>query len=244
MNFFKTWFWKKIRSNKKLYGFIHNTAGVLLKNYQLRDRIKAMKVDGLRTIFEIDNLLGNEKCLCFVNFGTLLGFVRNGQPLPWDFDVDFGVEINDSFHWKDLQDCVCRIGFRLERQFTFKGVITEQTYGRNGVSVDFFNTFSDAKNSFYYVYYRKNDFEYENRQHLHARLTKTIHVQETIPFNVEGGIVHVPKDYEQYLEDVYGKDWRIPNPHWEVIPMPNIVYLDELGEVEEFTTKDTPQLNN
>lgn len=238
MDFFESGFWNRVRANKKLYGLIHNTIGLWIKNYGLRERIGEMKADGLSTIFEIDKLLSQKNAVFFVDFGTLLGFVRNRKPLSWDYDIDFGICFNDLFQWEDLGKAMKTSGFQLEKQFTYNGTITEQTFRRNNIYIDFFSHFIDDDSSYYYVYYAEKDYPYKDKSQLHARITRTVIITGTKEFEVDGGYIHVPVEYESYLADVYGENWRIPNPNWVFELKPNVTKMNGFGVLEEFNNNE------
>ncbi len=233
MDFFETNFWKSIRKNEKLYYLIHNSLGKMIRDNQLKDRKKAIKNDGFASIIEIDKTLSAANCVHFVDFGTLLGFVREGKLLAWDFDVDFGIKTGDGFTWQDLRKLMNSISFSLVKQFSFRGVVTEQTYARNGVFVDFFCHFDSDSSSCYYVYFYDKDQEEESTD-LKVKVTTTVSLSETTELPIEGGVVSVPKEYEQYLADVYGENWRIPDPDWKPAAKPNVRFLDEFGTLTEF----------
>ena len=234
MNFFNTKIWGAIRNNKKIYGLIHNTIGLWIKNHSLRDRIKEMKTNGTACIFEIDRILSNANCVFFVDFGTLLGFIRDGKPLSWDYDIDYGICLSESFNWDDLRQIMNSHGFRLIKQFSYHSVVTEQTYRRNNIFVDFFSHFTEGDYSYYYIYYPEKDYQYEDKNHLHTRMTKTVRISDSRHYDVKGGSIHVPIEYESYLADVYGDDWKIPNPNWTPGLRPNITKLKDLGVLSEF----------
>lgn len=234
MNFFDTKLWKRVRNNEKLYGLIHNSIGLWIKNYHLRDRIGEMKAGGLSCIFEIDKLLSDLNCTFFVDFGTLLGFIRNGKLLSWDYDIDFGICLNKNFQWKDLEEVMNRAEFQLVRQFSYHETITEQTYRKSNIYIDFFSHVIESDRSYYYVYYEEKDYQYDNPMYRHARVTTTVKITSNITYEVDGGLVHVPREYEKYLEDVYGTDWKIPNPNWTAGLLPNIEKMKDLGVMNEF----------
>ena len=237
MNFFDSKLWKKIRKNKKIFRIIHNTIGVKARKIGLRDRVKEMKNVGLASIFEIDETLEQCGCDFFVDFGTLLGFIRSGKPMAWDYDIDFGIFLSDYFKWDDLEQRMIEKGFSLSRQFSYQGDVTEQTYRRGNIYVDFFAHFFKDGGSYYYVYYPEEDYQYEDNKHLHARSTTTVKITGCKKLNVEGGVVHVPIEYEQYLEDVYGADWRIPQQNWKPGAFPNVKKLEVLGVLTDFEAK-------
>lgn len=234
MSIFDSKVWKQIRKNKFLYSLIHNTIGRMLSEFELRGRKNSIKENGLSIINEIDNAFQHSGITFFVDFGTLLGFVREGKLLSWDYDIDFGVQLTESYTWEDLESLLNQHDFYLLKQFRYKGTITEQTYHREDIYIDFFNHFSDKNNSYYYVYFKKNNYEYDDENLLHARVTYTRKIQNNKLLEFDGGKVHVPENPEDYLEDVYGADWITPKKDWNPDSMKNIEWLEEFGMLESF----------
>ena len=234
MKIVDTKMWKKIRKNKWLYFIIHNSIGKIVSEKKMKKRVESMKKRGLSSLFSIQTALEKEELLFFVDFGTLLGFVREGKPLSWDYDMDFGLLIDDDQKWDILNKAMNNIGFEQIKQFSYKKVITEKTYRKDDVYVDFFRHFSLGDTSCYYVYYAEKDYEYKDENQLHARMTKTVKISGTKELEVEDGKVYVPNEYIKYLEDVFGADWKVPNPNWTAKPTDNIFYLEEFGVLEEY----------
>jgi hypothetical protein len=149
-----------------------------------------------------------------IDYGTLLGLVRDGDLIPWDHDMDMSImapdlktfrktfwrlrlrgwRINANSHfirkphpaWK--ANSLRSIKIR-NRNFLF--------FGRGRVVMDVF------------IKYPHEGFAWwkllgENcRAPLHH-----FEGYETIDYG--GRKVHVPRDYEKYLEHLYGADWRTP----------------------------------
>lgn len=234
MSFVDSSIWASIKKNEHVYSLIHNTVGKWLTKHALKEKEKKLKKLGIESINEIDTALSSNCSVFYVDFGTLLGIIREGHLISWDDDIDFGIHITDCFTWEDLKELLNGLHFSLVKQFRYNGAITEQTYYRNGLFIDFFNHFSDDDRSFYYVYYKKNDYEYDDENLLHARVTYTRKIQNNKLLEFDGGKVHVPENPEDYLEDVYGADWKIPKKDWNPDSMKNIEWLEEFGMLETF----------
>lgn len=234
MSFFDTRLWGWIRNNESAYNLIHRTIGMRIRRYYIKDRISGIRKNGVKSIFEIDRVLSDNGFVHFVDFGTLLGFVRSGSPMKWDYDIDFGLCVDDDFQWSELGSILSGIGYKLKRQFSYQGTITEQTYAKDNVYVDFFSHRKNGNTSYYYIYFKDENYEYQSDRIMHARMTTTIAISGNVALEVKGGSVYVPKEYEQYLEDVYGNDWRVPQPNWIGPPRENVKMLDGFGEMTEF----------
>lgn len=228
----ETGLWKALRKNKIIHKLVSSTFGVAAIQSKHHKMKKALDAHGMQSIFDIDNALGKEKCFFFVAFGTLLGFVRDGGITPWDLDVDFGIHITDDFQWKDLQETMDAIDFKLYRQFSYGGEITEQAYIRNNVSVDFFAFYDRNDTSYCYDYYRIKDYDYKNENDWHTHINLFSKIDETAIIAVKGGKVHAPKNYEEFLKSAYTDNWRVPDPNWSSYNAPNTQTLDELGTAD------------
>ena len=234
MKLVNTKIWKTIKKNKIVYGFIHNTIGKHINQKKMNERIKEMINNGEDCIAQVETVLKKTDIIFFTDFGTLLGFVREGKTLSWDYDIDYGIIIKSDGQWNDLHKAMSGIGFKLIKQFSYKGVVTEKTYGRGNIYIDFFRHFVSEKDSHYYVYYTKQGYSYQSDNMMHVRMTTTVRITETKEFDVDNGTVSVPLEYEKYLEDVFGEDWRIPNPNWVASAKDNITFLDGFGLLLEY----------
>ena len=188
---------------------------------------------GVETIKVVETALSNyhEDFVYFADFGTLLGIVRNGNFIQWDDDLDYGFILDDKFSWDDFEKHMAQYDLRKIREFSLLGKITEQTYKRDGLTIDFFaKTYENNEFVAYlffkkqaYWYKSKNDFHVQKRTHTPAKGTKQI------PFL--GTYVTIPANEEEYLERIYSSNWRIPNPHFAVDTTDkNIEELDVLGK--------------
>lgn len=174
----------------------------------------------------------------FVDYGTLLGFVRDGGFIAYDDDLDFGFvnRTDDQGVWLEIEEHAKKAGFRKIRQFSYDGLITEQAYERKGLTLDIFSHPASANgmmSAFGYethagVVY-KDEHEMTVIQHLTSK------VEEIDSLFVHGKEYPVPKNFTEYLGDVYGKTWKTPLPRGEYeqdahasncITLPNMGYCE------------------
>lgn len=230
--------YKIVKNNKALY-FLYSISikKLIIANSkrQIRKRKMDIKNNGLSIISEIDQYVNNSGIDCFVDSGTLLGTVRGGKLLSWDYDIDFGIFITEEYDWNYFEECMNKIGYKKVRQFKYKDTITEQTYKRGDTYIDFFNHFSDEHNSYYQAYIRKPGFVYGDLKYMHPLKYKTVKISGLRMAKLESISVHVPNEAEEYLSALYGDDWRIPNPNWvEDGNLPSCEFLEGFGVCEKF----------
>ena len=223
----KTKIGKMIINNKFLFFIYKATMGRLLRSIRLKKRSRDVKENGILRIMEIEQLLEKTPAVFFVDCGTLLGCVRDHKLIKWDYDVDFGIYISDIFGWKELEIEMKKIGFDLHHQFCFQGQVTEQTYKKNTMMIDFFGHFDDGDNTCYYSYYRLEDYKYTSENEMSVLKFKTVKLTGIKKIEIEGGYVHIPNEAEEYLAGLYGETWRIPDPNWKGGSGPACIHLSD-----------------
>ena len=156
--------------------------------------------------------------------GTCLGAVRDGKLIPWDHDLDLGIEfanqesidkliktLKKRYHIKIREfpnmDEVWNLGkYRLIKVYPKKNIIFNEK-----LCLDIFlfyrEPLSDKKSDivFKYVVFNKNGYHPSK----YLETLKTINFYEK-EFNI-------PNKTEQWLESKYGKDWEIPKRSWHVL---------------------------
>ena len=140
----------------------------------------------------------------FLSSGTLLGIVRDGDLLPYDKDMDLGVDWNVS---KELvEKTLTEAGFRIENTSTEdkKWLITSADR-ELGVTIDIF---------FYKKLPDKTVYGFHGEPY--PILWEFPHFElSTIEFNGDKWLI--PSPYEMYCRTAYGEDWTIPNANYDTI---------------------------
>lgn len=211
---------RAVREQFMKAGFLYRPYHKLLKyiGQQKSNRINRRRN---RDFLRYGRTMLNDVCLAvaqldteiFCDYGTLLGLVRGGDLIPHDLDLDMGIVPDERFSWEELERVLGTIGLVKSRQFSLEGRITEQTYDRDGVSIDFFLHDIVGDQMVVYSYFQDPDVAYPNRKTYSVNEYKTRIIHGTQMREINGMHVLIPENSEEFLEDAYGSDWRIPNPN-------------------------------
>lgn len=179
-----------------------------------KKRYRCLHKYGYEVLNEITENILQTNIQVFCAFGTLLGFVRDEGFISSDDDIDIGILETEDFTWERLENCLVNIGMKKSRQFELNEIITEQTYVKKGVCVDFFLYRKNEKGLTANVYWIDNDRVY-NHEGGHSVMYRDCPMIEKVrKVNLHSISVLVPENSEEYLIATYGKGWKIPDPDY------------------------------
>jgi phosphorylcholine metabolism protein LicD len=157
----------------------------------------------------------SKECSDFwLDYGTLLGFVREKDIIKHDIDLDFGVATNKP---DTLSASLQNSGFKLTQQTEVENRIVMQQYSYKGIGFDIFYYAKDGNNIYTYVWLANSytipqkEAYAQNRGKLYKIVFGKI---ETTNIEFLGKKFKIPKDYNSYLIEHYGKDYMQPNPNF------------------------------
>ena len=165
-----------------------------------------------------------------LDFGTLLGIVRDKDIIAWDDDIDFAAPVNT----EDRAFSLCEQF--IEKQSNNLRWKAEKIFNNQGVCTCILLTFEsnneDYKSFITSICFRE---EKENKSlHLPSLgmwYSPALHFQtlETIDWN--GQTLQVPAKYKEYLSFLYG-DWQTPKKDIQFDDYANLqsVSMDEIKE--------------
>ena len=178
-------------------------------------------VDNLSTLMvEAAAFFHKHELHCWLDWGSLLGVVREGKLLAWDRDVDFGFHahaenaILEAFandgrpHRANNGD----IGFVLETGL-FYVPNWGQDYAGNRASIP--RIYFSETNRLYadmYPYYRTEKGFGMGRIGPSTYDIEGKHILSLRVVNWKGHVIYVPSEPEEYLAKRYGEDWMVPDP--------------------------------
>ncbi len=78
---------------------------------------------------DVDDVLNHHKITYWAAFGTLLGAVRHQGIIPWDDDLDIGMNFEDSYRFQELIPVFEKLGYKVqEHYFGYKISAGESLY--------------------------------------------------------------------------------------------------------------------
>lgn len=172
----------------------------------------------------------------WLDYGTLLGIVREENFIKHDLDIDIGM-LDFDFS-KKIEKTLEYYGFKKIKQYKLASTnkIVEQTFCYKEVNIDLF--FYSKKEMKIYGYSFFSNISFENAM----KRLGGLNTLETI-FNFRGielisflnTYFPVPRDPVKYLSEHYGINYRIPNPNWNFVTDAfNSKQISEKGIYEEF----------
>ena len=197
-------------------------------------RIRKIRKNGLEILNLINNILDNLDIKHFIDFGTLLGFIREKEFIAHDPDIDIGILNAGKSEQKNIAEYLGKKGFKKTHEFKYDGQVVEQAYIKKGVKVDLFYYHHDDVNSFCYLFDKEFGVNYP---FLEAVSTFKFAYKkiENIENRIINGIkVSVPKNPEELLEEKYGRDWEKPNKNWIYQNSPSIDRMNKFGEIVKY----------
>jgi len=166
-----------------------------------------VKEVALQNLVDISNTLNGKHW--WLEAGTCLGAVREGDFIGHDKDTDVGILAED-FNWALIAELVTK-GFRILHVFGAPHRGLEVSVARGGVKTDIF------------LFYKKGDKRWHGAwtngcRDIDKDLIKLVFESDLVETLGEAKLCDtffpVPKNVNKYLEARYGEHWRVPNENW------------------------------
>lgn len=177
------------------------------------------------SLLKVKEALDKNNITFWLDFGTLLGAVREKDFIKHDLDMDLGILYENDID-KKVEKALGEAEIKKIHEFTLDGQIVEQTYEYKGLTFDIF-------------YYSKNEdimwcYSFSPNEDKTRRI---IEKDKTIIYGYDGiklfvktrgvepimfkGIEYnAPEDPNGYLVENYGKSYMIPNKDWNYMDDP------------------------
>lgn len=199
---------------------------------------------GREALNHCDKALRENNISYWLDFGTLLGAIRENDFIQHDNDIDLGILHAD--YADSIELAMEKQGFKKIKQFEINNGKDglEQAYSYKGVNIDFFYYLSDKEKMWTHI------FDTLPNETFHSTMKKRgglipIRVEHKIqslkPFSFQEIDTFVPLDSEDYLKEYYN-NWRVPTKDW--IPERDSPAVEMLNnEYGSFTTFQIPFFN-
>lgn len=222
---------KKLIKKSKFLTNIYRKYLEKKENQYIQEKNISFQKNGKEVFAVFLELCYRNKINCWLVYGTLLGYIRENGILKHDFDFDVGIWYKD--YSKDFENLLKNNGFNLKHQFTALPDYDafEQTYEKNGVTIDVFYHYENSEKIWTHVFYK----ELFDEGSL-FRIRKLDYPKDSLKQVVFlGKECFIPNNAEIYLEEIYGKNWRIPDQHfdWRKGSKNNCTVPDKFGKLIE-----------
>lgn len=223
-------FLKKIGINKiiKKIKWLHN-AYIWLYQLSIRKTIKNVHENGLECLEKAKAVCDRLGMFFWLDYGTLLGAVREKDFIAHDSDLDAGILYEEKN--EKLESEMKKAGFTKIRDFTADNKIVLETYTYQGVELDFFYYFYDGGKMWAYTFSNKEEMdvrEVEGRTYMTGinayKVTFTKCEFKQIEF--KNSKFFAPYPPSSYLAEVYGENFMIKNKFWNFMNSKNLSRSD------------------
>ncbi|MBL3519172.1 LicD family protein [Arcobacter lanthieri] len=169
-------------------------------------------------IKEFSRLAIQDNIVLYLDFGTLLGVIRDKDVIEWDDDIDFSVSDISRDYFDDwLKKAITKVNLSVS-------IILKRN--KFGYSIIFRN--DDKKYKIFQISISFREINGNNSIHLPSKgmwYSPKIHFEKYDIINHKGQDVFVPYDYESYLAFLYG-DWKIPKKDITMADYANLGKVD------------------
>lgn len=155
----------------------------------------------------------NEPIKVWLEFGTLLGYYRDGDVIAHDNDIDFGIE--DSIYVNKFINHLANNGFNLVKYFIIRSrsdkdldnFISEYTISyKDLVNIDFF-VFRKVGNKKYSYHFDAGNEGWGGRLIVNCIEMANFNLKECC---FKGEKFYIPDNTEEHLTSIYGNDFMTP----------------------------------
>lgn len=197
------------------------------------EKQRALQRDGFAVLDQVSAALSKSGVTFFVDFGTLLGFVRDGGFMKHDLDIDFGVFADEESRL-DVFAALDAAGFVHYRTYLFEENVVQYSFfslnrfGRKSIKFDINFYEDEGDKSCCWLFHYLPDSGLPLRARFATKMTYS-QIEGIELLNVQGHSVPVPKSYERLLVEKYGPSWTTPDPSWVYWDSPAATPLQTLG---------------
>jgi len=109
-----------------------------LNKHKAKKQQKQLKLYGKEALERIDLVFSESDLIWWIEYGTLLGAIRENDFLSHDVDIDIGIFLNDRS--SSIEMVLTKYGFNKKHEFLVDNgsFAVEETYDFKGVGIDIF----------------------------------------------------------------------------------------------------------
>lgn len=200
---------------------------VRYRNYK---RNKLFHRYGNEALIELDQAFQEMNIAYWLDFGTLLGAVRDHGFIEHDLDIDIGLFLDD--RTEKIYEVLKKHGFVLKHRISIDegryGL--EETYEYRGVSIDLYYYKKENGMIVTHGFTKKDGMSWEKTMvEYGGYLVREIYLPYSglSKVNFLGAEYPIPNDPHQYLKSFYGENYMIKNSNWDYRNAEPVKLLDD-----------------
>ncbi len=221
---------EKVKSyfrNKKVYKALRSNPFLAKINQHYRDQAEAQKRESVHT-YGLEALIKARESFqeihreFWLDWGTLLGAVREKGFIGHDADVDLGTFFTGNDDALKLEQAMEKRGFQKLREFWMDGNMIEETYLYKGVNLDVFYYYpGGVKEQMYCFAAEEGEHRIYQPFDDHTVVTRLTVVRIPSVFtgtkmiDFKGEPFPIPENEDQYLQGYYGPTYMIKDQNWD-----------------------------
>lgn len=167
------------------------------------------------------NIFEKLKINYWIEFGTLLGAIREKDFIEHDLDIDFAMKYEEKD--EKLETELFKAGFIKQKEIIVKSnnkVAYEAYSYKNKFNIDIYYFFEDENNYIFYEFIREKNLSYgETIKKNGGLFVEQIKFPKfkTQKYKFKTFNVNIPENSEKHLIRIYGKDYMTPKKNWDFL---------------------------
>lgn len=208
---------KKILKSNAFGRIIYKPLHKCWRLYNEPHRRKKLRKYGIETMAVLHNFFEDNNIEYYIDFGTLLGIVRENGFIKHDDDIDLTIRYS-TLNPKQIIKKLEELGFSFVQGFHAQNETTEFTLKRKGLTVDFFlakkSDTDELKEYIIYSCFYNPKTEYPNVKSNNYRAWKfPLEIKSKI-IDFKGIHICIPDQDEKLLIAEYGQNWKTPDKNF------------------------------
>lgn len=184
-------------------------------------------------LYKIDDALNDAGIFYWIDYGTLLGAIREHDFIKHDEDIDIGVKYED---YKNVPEAMEKKGIRMFAQSFVdgqNGVIQRYIYKGITFDVYFYEIFEEQETMVCYSFYRVDQTTREKKTVVGVEKFE-VPYSGFKKYSFKNRLFNIPQKVDDYLKVLYGEGYMTPDPSFSV---DSINYITHYSITEKQGTK-------